>query len=174
MHPNPINIFNHWVILIYLFFSPLARAMIFSTEIYDYSTKIFFFKLTPSVEMNNVAGMHIRFLFWNESQLAGGLVQSYRVITFSCPCDTAIHKTHNTKRQTQKHKYKYTQILLCYYVLMSVQYSNSLSQSNFDNLDNLDLESRQSIEKYIADCGSYSSRMLNIANIMLHHILLSP
>ena len=104
MHPNPINIFNHWVILIYLFFSPLARAMIFSTEIYDYSTKIFFFKLTPSVEMNNVAGMHIRFLFWNESQLAGELVQSYRVITFSCPCDTAIHKTHNTNRQTQKHK----------------------------------------------------------------------
>ena len=76
--------------------------MIFSTEIYDYSTKIFFFKLTPSVEMNNVAGMHIRFLFWNESQLAGELVQSYRVITFSCPCDTAIHKIHNTNRQTQK------------------------------------------------------------------------
>ena len=131
--------------------------------------------------MNNVAGMHIRFLFWNESQLAGELVQSYRVITFSCPCDTAIHKIHNTNRQTQKHKklikkhkYKYTQILLCYYILMSVQNCNSQSQSNFDNLDNLDLESRQSIEKYIADCGSYSSRMLNIANIMLHHILLSP
>ena len=57
--------------------------------------------LHPSVEMNNVAGMHIRFLFWNESQLEE-LVQSYRVITFSCPCDTAIHKIHNTNRQTQK------------------------------------------------------------------------